>query len=37
MAQADHALYQAKKMGRDRVVLWKAPGSPSSSRKTVSV
>lgn len=37
MAQADHALYQAKKLGRDRIVLWKAPGSPSSSRKTVSV
>lgn len=27
MAQSDHALYQAKKAGRDRVVLWQAPGT----------
>jgi diguanylate cyclase (GGDEF)-like protein len=27
MAQADHALYQAKKAGRDRVMLWQPPGT----------
>jgi diguanylate cyclase (GGDEF)-like protein len=34
MAQADHALYQAKRAGRDRVMLWRAPGSAApASRK----
>ncbi|HMX42521.1 MAG TPA: GGDEF domain-containing protein [Elusimicrobiota bacterium] len=35
MAQADHALYQAKRAGRDRVVAWRAPGSTSSSTAPV--
>lgn len=33
MAQADHALYQAKRAGRDRVVLWQAPGTTVSRGK----
>ncbi|MBL0059505.1 MAG: GGDEF domain-containing protein [Elusimicrobia bacterium] len=34
MAQADHALYQAKRAGRDRVMLWRAPGTTApASRK----
>ncbi len=31
MAQADHALYQAKKAGRDRVIAWRGPGSHSGA------
>jgi diguanylate cyclase (GGDEF)-like protein len=27
MAQADHALYQSKRAGRDRVMFWQGPGS----------
>jgi diguanylate cyclase (GGDEF)-like protein len=35
MAQADHALYQAKRAGRDRVMLWQARqelGGPSGKK-----
>ena len=34
MAQADHALYQAKRAGRDRVMLWQAhsPGTSAGHR-----
>lgn len=33
MAQADHALYQAKRAGRDRVVVWQGPGTAAATGK----
>ncbi len=33
MAQADHALYQAKRAGRDRVMFWQAPGTTAVQGK----